>query len=210
MVTHAATRPVIVRDARLTGDRLGGLSALSLAATGLVYSLSFVLIRNDALTAATLALGGLLTTALYSALYERLRGHGAAVARWGSVLGLIGAGGALIHGGYDLANALHPPASRNVDLPSAIDPRGLLTFGIAGLAVALVAALLARDATLPRALPWLGYLTAALMLVLYAGRLIILDATHPLIVVVALLVGFLVGPAWNLWLGALLLRGRRD
>lgn len=208
MVTHAASRPAIAAAAAAPADRLGGLSAIALGATGLLYSLSFIVVKNDTLTAAMLGASGLLTLALFSALYERLRAADAPLGRLALILGLLGAVGALVHGGYDLANALHPPAAPNLDLPSAIDPRGLLTFGLGGLAVALVATLLARDPAAPRILPYLGYLTAALMLVLYVGRLIILDAKHPLIVVVALLTGFLVSPAWNIWLGTTLLRER--
>jgi hypothetical protein len=199
MLTHAASRPAIAT----------GISALALGATGFVSSLSFIVVKNDTLTAAMLAASGLLTLALFTALYERLRAADASLARLALILGLLGATGALIHGGYDLANAIHPPATPNLDPPSAIDPRGLLTFGLGGLALALVATLLARDPATPRALPSLGYLTATLMLVLYVGRLIILDAKHPLIVVAALLTGFLVSPAWNICLGTTLVRDRQ-
>jgi hypothetical protein len=209
MVTHAAMRPALGAARSVSGDRLGGLSALALGATGLLYSLSFVVVKHDGLTAAMLAASGLLSLALFSALYERLRAGDASLARLALILGLLGGVGALIHGGYDLANALHPPAAPNLDLPSAIDPRGLLTFGSGGIALALVAVLLGREAETPRAFVWLGYLTAALMLILYVGRLVILDATHPLIVVSALVVGFLASPTWNLWLGMTLLRGHQ-
>jgi hypothetical protein len=208
MATHAAARPAIATDFAAPADRIGGLSAVALGVTGFVYSLSFIVVKNDALTAAMLTASGLLTLALYSALYERLRAGDAALARLALVLGLLGASGALIHGGYDLANAINAPATPNLDLPSAIDPRGLLTFGIGGMALALVAALLGRSPATPRTLPRLAFLTATLMLVLYFGRLIILDATHPLIVVAALLTGFIVSPLWNIWLGATLLRER--
>src|SRR5438105_10801903 len=40
-----------------------------------------------------------------------------------------------IHGAYDLANVLHPPTSPAVDFPNAVDPRGVLTFGLAGIAL---------------------------------------------------------------------------
>jgi disulfide bond formation protein DsbB len=210
MVTHAAIRPAIATEVAAPADRIGGISAIALGVTGFVYSVSFIVVKNDALTAAMLAASGLLTLALFSALYERLRAGEPSLARLALILGMIGASGALIHGGYDLANAINPPATPNLDLPSAIDPRGLLTFGIGGIAVALVAALIGRNPATPRALPWLGFVTAALMLVLYFGRLIILDATHPLVVAAALLTGFLVSPLWNIWLGATLLRERQD
>ena len=77
------------------------------------------------------------------------------------------AAGSLIHGGYDLSNALHPPASLNTDLPSPIDPRGLLTFGIAGIGVFLWSWLMARNPAFPNGLRYLGYVSALLMIVLY-------------------------------------------
>ncbi|MDP9243568.1 MAG: hypothetical protein M3O77_00615 [Chloroflexota bacterium] len=56
------------------------------------------------------------------------------LAFWALALGLAGALGAALHGGYDLANAINPPASDPIaNLPSPIDPRGLLTFGVSGL-----------------------------------------------------------------------------
>jgi hypothetical protein len=45
---------------------------------------------------------------------------------------------------------------------------------------------------------------AALLIVLYLGRLIILSPSHPVMLVVTLLSGFLVGPAWYGWLGIVL------
>ena len=190
-------------------DRLAGSCAVLTGAASVVYAVAFVVLKNDGLSAAMLGLSGLLTTAVFVALYERLRALDAPLALWGLILGLAGALGALIHGGYDLANALHPPPTPNLDLPSAVDPRGLLVFGIAGVALLIVATLLGRAADFPRGLAMLGYISAALLIVLYLGRLIILDAKHPLIVVVALLSGFLVNPAWNIWVGVTLLGGAR-
>jgi hypothetical protein len=57
-------------------------------------------------------------------------------------------------------------------------------------------------------LGYLAYLSAVLLVVLYLGRLIVLDPTNPLILVPALLNGFLVNPALYVWLGLALLRGR--
>lgn len=45
-------------------------------------------------------------------------------------------------------------------------------------------------------------------MILYLGRLIVLDPTNPVILVPALLNGFLVNPIFYLWLGLALLRGR--
>jgi hypothetical protein len=57
-------------------------------------------------------------------------------------------------------------------------------------------------------LGYLTYLSAILLVALYLGRLIILEPTNPVILVPALLNGFLVNPAVYIWLGLTLLRSR--
>ncbi len=44
-------------------------------------------------------------------------------------------------------------------------------------------------------------LTAALLILIYLTRLIVLEPTSPLVLAPALLSGFLAGPAWYVWLG---------
>ena len=75
---------------------------------------------------------GLLSTVAIVGLYSRLREIDAPFAVWALVLQLAGAFGAAIHGGYDLANAINPPGADSI-FPSAVDPRGLLTFGVGGI-----------------------------------------------------------------------------
>ena|SRR5215218_748711 len=53
-----------------------------------------------------------------------------------------------------------------------------------------------------------GHLSAILLLALYLGRLIVFDPTKPVILVPALLNGFLINPIFYVWLGLALLRGR--
>ena len=57
-------------------------------------------------------------------------------------------------------------------------------------------------------LAYLGYISASLMVVLYLGRLIVLEATSLAIVIPALLEGFIVNPLWYVWLGLTLLRSQ--
>jgi hypothetical protein len=92
------------------------------------------------------------------------------------------------------------------DLPNPVDPRGLLTFGVAGAALFVVAWLISRSRQFPKGLGYLAYLSAVLLLALYLGRLIFLDPTSPVILVPALLNGFLVSPVFYVWLGLALLR----
>src|SRR5215210_2061958 len=106
-------------------------------------------------------LGGLLSTAVLAAVYGRLRETDAAFALWGFLLGIAGALGSAVHGGYDLANSINPPPSIS-DLPNPVDPRGLLTFGVAGAALFIVAWLILRGGQFSKALGYLAYLSAVL------------------------------------------------
>jgi hypothetical protein len=189
-------------------ERFAGVCAVLAGATTLLYSISFILLVNEGLSSLCLLLNGLLATAVMVALYERLRTTDASFALFGLLLGLAGAMGAALHGGYDLAAVLHEHAAVDPNLPSAMDPRGLLTFGATGLGLWVFAWLIVRSGQLPKGLGYLGYATAALQIILYLGRLIIFDARSPVIVFPALLAGFLATPIWYIWLGVSLLRGR--
>jgi uncharacterized membrane protein HdeD (DUF308 family) len=193
-------------DASSTYDRFAGACAILAGLSGFVYSLAFVVLRSDLLSALCLLLAGLFGSAAVVGVYQRVRHTDAAFALWAVFLGMAGALGSAVHAAYDLSNALHPPATPNVDLPSQIDPRGLLTFGVAGLGMLIVAWLIVRGGSLPIRLGYLGYLTGALLVVIYLARLVILDATSPLVLVPALVTGFLASPAWYIWLGLSLRR----
>jgi hypothetical protein len=187
-------------------ERFAGLSAILAGIAGLLYSISFVVLKNDLLIALFLMLGGLFSTAALVAVYNRLKETDATFALWALLLSIAGAFGALIHGGYDLANAINPPGVNVAlaSLPSTVDPRGLLTFGVAGLGVFGIAWLMGRSGQFPRGLSYWGYLLAVLLVVLYLGRLIILDPKNPIVLVDALLSGFIVNPVWYVWLGVVL------
>jgi hypothetical protein len=190
-------------------ERFGGACAVVAGIVGFLYAVAFVLLRMPTLYSICLLVGGLLGTAALLALYARLKTTDAAFALLGLILGVVGAIGSAIHAGYDLANALHPPASVNADLPSQIDPRGLLTFGVAGLGLWVFAWLIVRGGQFPKPLGYLGYVTAALLLIIYVARLIVLDAASPLVLVPALLAGFIANPVFYVWLGVSLWRGAR-
>lgn len=193
-------------------ERIGGWCAILAGIGGLLYAVSFVIISRSnpglggTLSALLLLINGLLTTGVMVTLYERLRAVHSTIALWGLVLGSAGALGAAIHGGYDLANAINPPAGLNADLPSMIDPRGMLTFGVGGLALLLLAWLMRRDTRFPAGLAYLGLLLGALLVFIYIARLVILSPANPLLLVPVLLSGFIINPAWYVWLGAVLLR----
>lgn len=187
-------------------ERFAGICAILVGVSGFLYAVAFIILQNALLSGLFLMSGGLLTTAALVAVYERLRRTEATFALWALLLGMAGALGSAAHGGYDLANAINPPPSIP-NLPNPADPRGLLTFGVAGIALFVIAWLIGRGAEFPRGLGYLAYASAVLLLALYLGRLIVLDPTNPLILVPALLNGFLINPAFYLCLGLTLLRG---
>jgi hypothetical protein len=191
-------------------EKFAGWSAVLAGVSGFLYSISFIVLQSNLLSALFLMLGGLFSTAALTALYQRLRGAESGFALLGLLLTLSAALGSAIHGGYDLSNALHPPAAPTTDLPNPIDPRGLLTFGVMGLGFFLFSWLMTQEMRFPNGLAYLGYLSAVLMIILYLGRLIILQATNLVIVVPALLEGFIVNPLWYVWLGLTLTRTSRS
>jgi hypothetical protein len=189
-------------------EKFAGWGAILAGLSGFLYSISFIVLQNDMLSALFLLVGGLFSASALTALYQRLRATESGFALLGFLLTLSAAIGSAIHGGYDLANALHPPASLATDLPNPIDPRGLLTFGMAGVGLFLLSWLMTQELRFPRNLAYLGILSAILMIILYLGRLIVLQATSLVIVIPALLEGFIVNPIWYIWLGRTLMRNQ--
>lgn len=191
-------------------ERFGGVTAILAGIAGFLYAVSFIILRDAIGSALFLMLTGLLTTGALVALYYRLQSTGGGFALYALLMGLVGALGAAIHGGYDLAYNINVPSPAApppvLALPSQIDPRGLLTFGFMSIGLFFFARLITRSRVMPNGLGYLGYLSAIMLAILYLGRLIILDPANPIILVPALLNGFILGPLFYLWLGAALWR----
>src|SRR5688572_9535399 len=132
-------------------EKFAGWRAILAGLSGFLYSNSFIVLQSDLLSALFLMLGGLFSTSALGALYQRLRGTESGFALLGLILSLSAVLGSAIHGGYDLANAIHPPDSSPVG-PNAVDPRGLLTFGVSGLGLFLLSWLLTQDTRFPKGL----------------------------------------------------------
>jgi hypothetical protein len=187
-------------------DRLAGACALAAAALSLIYAISFVVLKTPGLSAAALAAGGLLSAVALFAVYQRIKSAGS-LAALGLVLGLAGVVGAAIHGAFDLANVMHPEVASALGA-NPVDPRGFLTFGVSGLGVLILSWAGLTVARLPRRLLYLGLLLGVLLVLIYLGRLIILDANNVLVLAPAALAGVIVSPLWYGWVGWLLLKGR--
>lgn len=192
-----------------------GIAAILAGIGGLLYSIDFTAVvlkwRSSAPElGAFLLIGGLLTAGVFVALYERVRERETGFATLALVVGVVAAIGSALHGGYDLANAFHPEVVprgvASVDLPSPVDPRGLATFGLAGLAIGLFSWLILRTGQLAKGLGYLGGLLGILLIIIYLGRLIVLHPT-PLLAPAAI-TGLIVNPVWYVWLGLTLSRAK--
>jgi hypothetical protein len=193
-------------------ERVAGGMALAAGVGGVVYSVAFLggVVAEYAVelgiivSSIALMLGGILGVGVMVAVYRRLLPFAPGVALLGLALVAIGSAGAIVHGGFDLATAIKPPASDPLEhsgLPNPIDPRGLLTFGLTGLGLLVLAWQARRSGALPRGLGALGVLAGALLVAVYLGRLIILTPTNPIVAIPAAAAGLVVLPAFYIWLG---------
>ncbi len=181
-------------------------SAILAGFSGLAYAYFFVIARNPFYSSIFLALGGLFAIKVAVYLYEVFKKEENGFAALGAVFLIAGSLGALVHGGYDLANTINPPAGINTDLPSQVDPRGLLAFGVTGLGILKFSWLMDKHKQFPGNLRLLGYLSGVLLVVIYLARLTVLDPANPWLLYPVLIEGFVVNPLWYIWLGSVMKR----
>ncbi len=220
MATRSAPTATTTATDSASYDRFAGICALASVVGALIYSVAFVITKTVSLYSLALLVGGIFTSIVMVAIYQRVRATDAGFALLGLGLALAGAIGSIVHGAYDLSNALHPETSPShvltgvsadalASLPSGVDPRGVLTFGLAGLGLLVLSWLIVRGGALPKGLGYLGLLLAVLLVYLYVGRLIIFDANNLALKGPAGLTGLLISPLWSLWAGITLLRRNR-
>jgi Domain of unknown function (DUF4386) len=194
--------------------RFAGISGVLTAISSLLYAVFFLLVKGSAhelLPPLLLAIGGLLASAVLTALYGVVRDADPLFALWALALGLLGQLGALIHGVHDLSLVLVPAPANAPDLtmlPNQLDPRGLLAFGLTGLSTFILSWLVVRSGALPRGLGYLGYVLGILLVALFLGNVFTNDPSSLFILVPRGLASLLANPAWLLWLGLALLRQR--
>lgn len=184
-----------------TFARMTSYTAILAGLSALAYAYFFVVAKDVTMYSLCLLLLGLFSLEVMVALFGRLKSVHEDLARVAVVLGIIGAVGTAIHGGYDLANAINPPAVLSADLPNQVDPRGLLAFGFMGMAMLKISWLMSKDKYFPEGLSWVGYVSGALLIVIYIARLTVLNPTNPVLLYPVLLNGFILSPLWYLWLG---------
>ena len=194
-------------EVNVSFDRFAGWSSILAGIAGIGYAIAFVVLKVAGLSGLFLTLAPLLALAGLVAVWGRLREVDAGFASLALGLGFVGSIGAATHGAYDLANVLHAPTTAS-DLPSAIDPRGFMTFGLTGFALILFAWLASHSRDLPGWVAPLGLVLGIVLEITWLARLVVLDATSLLVLGPALVAGVL-SPLFYFGLGAWLLGWRR-
>ncbi len=184
-------------------QRLAGACAVIAGVIGFLYSASFVVVAAGA--APQLGLGPSWVLLLFGSfalvvVYLRVREVEPTVALWSLVLGAAGAIGAAVHGAYELALSLNPPAATQL-IPSEIDPRGFLTFGMTALALFGISWLMRRGGGFPGGLARLGISRARCWCSSTSGDWLSSPRPTRSWLVPAALEGFIVNPVWYIWLG---------
>jgi hypothetical protein len=215
MSSSGALQQSSARGSSASFERFGGYAALFAALGSLLYSVAFVILKHVVIYSFALAVGGIVTTAILTAIYFRVRETDAAFSLWALLLGVVATLGSAAHGMFDLATALTLGlAASTQSVPSQIDARGFLTFGVSGLALSVFSLLIVRGGRLPRGLGYLGVVLGLLLVEIFLARLIVIDPTTTLgavsILGPAAIAGLLLNPIFNLWLGISLLRGARS
>jgi hypothetical protein len=197
-----------------TFERFAATTAVLSAAASLVFTVAFAVVVQEGerwaqwVSWTTLLLGGLVALPVVVALQARLGRAEPEFALVGLVLGVAGAIGAAVHGAYELSALANPPDAPGTGI-SAIDPRGVMTFAVTGLALGLFGWLIMRTGELPRRTGQLALVAAGLLVVVYVGRLTVLDPKADVIRAAALVSGLLVVPAFYVQLARALLRPAR-
>jgi hypothetical protein len=193
-------------------ERLAGVCALFVGFGALVYAILFItIVEGNTETEpwfAILLAGALTSVPVTIALYLRLRAFDEGLALTAFVLGLFGALGGVIHGGYELAAIVTLPEEGYYPGVESVS-KGVLRYLVAGLALLLIAWLVWASALLPHGIAVLAGIGGLLLVFIYIGRLF--DFITPgdyVSLIPPILYGFAVHPLLYGWIGLTFLRGQ--
>lgn len=185
-------------------QKYAGAVAIGAAVGGIAYAISFLVFLyngsrgSKGTISLLLLLGGLATSAVLVALYDFVREVDPMFALWGLIIGVAGAIGSVLHGGLDLAETIREIPARDV---SPVDPRGLATFGLTSLGIVTLSWLMTRDRRFPSGLGRLGIVAAAGLILVFIGRISLYNPKRPVLLALLVLAGFILTPAWYIWVG---------
>lgn len=193
-------------------QKFAGAVAIGTGVGGIAYAISFLVFLYDGSRGSKgaisllLLLGGLATTVVLVALYDFVREVDPLFALWGLVIGVAGAIGSVLHGGLDLSETIREIDPRDV---SPVDARGLATFGLTSLGIIALSWLMTRDRRFPVNLGRLGFAAASGLILVYIGRMSLYNPKRPVLLALLVISGFILTPAWYIWVG-LRLRSTRE
>jgi hypothetical protein len=187
-----------------TFTRFARWAALLAAAAGLTYTITFIVVVQKGsewakwTSSAALLTGALAAVPMFCGAFFAVLDREREFALVALVLGVAGALGSATHAAYDLSVLANPPAGSlgvTADLPFAADPRGFATFALVGVSLALFGWLAARAGVLSTAVAVLAEVTGAALVVIFIGRLTVLDPKSGLLRPLTALTGFVLNPA---------------
>src|SRR6266702_3037936 len=181
-------------------SRRAGFQAYLIAAFSLVYAVVFLgFVRNhpeNTLASALIAGGGLAATIATTSAAARIGGD----ARWW--LTALGVGYGLLSAAHGTFAAIAVEQGIAATDLSPTDPRGLATFGLAGLwALTLGLETVAGNGALPRNLGWVAIVGGLDLIVLFIATV---AASENLILVSGGLASVILVPAFWIWTGRVL------
>jgi hypothetical protein len=177
------------------------------AVIALAYSLSFGYYVQEGdrwaqyTSSGLLMAGGLVGLPVLVALYLRVRIVDEGFAIIAVVIAAAAALGSVLHGAHDIAVFANPEvATGNAEYPNFTDPRGFSTFALFGLGMIVLAAM-CRAARVAKFIPVVGAMTGALTLIVYIGRVTVLDPKRWWVAIAAVGSGVIGVPLWNVLVG---------
>ena len=98
------------------GHILGSAGGIIAGITGFMYAYSFLVMRDAGHASIWLLISALASSAALVTLYSRVQATDPTIALWALLLGVTGAIGSAVHGGYDLAHVM----DRTSDIPRGL------------------------------------------------------------------------------------------
>jgi hypothetical protein len=188
-------------------------------AAALAYSLTFgYYVRRGAnwaqyTSSGLLVAGGLVGLPVLVALYQRLRFADEGFALIALVIALAAAFGSTLHGAHDVAIFANPDrAGDAAAFPNFTDPRGFATFALFGLGLVMLSVLV-RSVGFRARTSVVGVITGLSTIVVYIGRVTVLDPQRWWVATAAIASGVVGLPLWNVLVArdlARLGRGERN
>lgn len=193
-------------------ERYGSWAAMLTGVLSIVYAVLFLIVSKGPddtgrlLSWVVLGLGGMLSSAAYVVLYQRLRANNESMALWGLLLGIgqsfftftNAVTQALLI--YNVQNGSLPRAAFDAAraVPQEGDPGGVWAFVVFAAASVVFGQLILKSNTMPKTLGYVAWLNAVLLVLLFVGNV---TGTPILVYAAGGLTAVIVTPLYWIWTG---------